>query len=111
MFSTYVSSKEPGESTKIEIKIGQIWRDTTVPKSSAGLPILEDRVKIIDVSDSNIVYTKRYDSLSVRQDMFEGELRYPTSIWGTDQKKTISPDEFLKRFVRGDGDVSAILTD
>jgi len=39
--------------------------------------------------------------------MFEGELRYPTSIWGTDQKKTISPDEFLKRFVRGDGDVSA----
>jgi hypothetical protein len=108
MFSTYVSSKEPGESTKIEIKIGQIWRDTTVPKPSAGLPILEDRVKIIDVSDSNIVYAKRYDSLSVGGERyFEGELRYPTSIWGTDQKKTISPDEFLKRFVRGDGDVSA----
>tara|TARA_B110001450_G_scaffold251479_1_gene271685 strand:- start:2124 stop:2456 length:333 start_codon:yes stop_codon:yes gene_type:complete len=110
MFSTYVSStnvsstiEEPGESTKIEIKIGQIWRDTTVPKSSAGLPILEDRVKIIDVSDSNIVYAKRYDSLSVSvrgERYFEGELRYPTSIWGTDQKKTISPDEFLKRFVR-----------
>tara|TARA_B110001450_G_scaffold256863_1_gene289155 strand:- start:1848 stop:2177 length:330 start_codon:yes stop_codon:yes gene_type:complete len=103
-FSTFVSSTflpaEPRESTKIEIKIGQIWRDTTVRKSSAGVAILEDRIKIIDVSDNKVGYVKRYDSLTEHQDMFEGDLRYPTSIWGVDQKETMNQDDFLKRFVR-----------
>lgn len=80
-----------------KIEIGQIWLDATVPKSSDG--VSRDRVKIIAVSDSNIVYVKRYESLSERQDKFEGDLKYPTSIWGVDQTKTMNQDDFRNRFV------------
>jgi hypothetical protein len=57
-----------------------------------------DTVKIIEVDVNKIQFVKYVGNLSVYRDRYEGDLPYPTSIWGNDQKKTMDLSKFTEDY-------------
>ena len=84
-------------SEEIAPKVGQIWQ-SKVGYSWHTKKVFLDTVKIIEVDVNKIQFVKYVGSLSVYRDRYEGDLPYPTSIWGNDQKKTMDLSKFTEDY-------------
>jgi len=84
-------------SEEIAPKVGQIWQ-SKVGYSWHTKKVL-DTVKIIEVDVNKIQFVNYIGTLSVyRDDRYEGDLPYPTSIYGNDQKKTMDLSKFTEDY-------------